>query len=197
MTEFDAVVRQRRMTRAFERTQLADGQIERLVDLARRSPSAGNTQGCELVVLEGAATARFWDITLPAARRSTFRWQQLLNAPVIVLPFADRDAYLARYSETDKSRSGLGDAAAWPVPYWQLDAAMFVMTMLLAIEDAGLGALWFGVFHNSDELVASLNVPSGWQLIGALALGHPLPSGAGRSATRVRRDVGSIIHRRS
>ena len=184
------------MTRAFERRPLADGQLERLVDLARRSPSAGNTQGVELVVFEGAGTSSFWDITLPAERRAGFRWQQLLDAPVIVLPFADRAAYTSRYSEPDKAPSGLGEAGRWPVPYWQLDAAMFVMTLLLAAEEAGLGALWFGVFNNAEELVDSLDVPQAWELIGALALGHPLESAAGRSASRPRRDVASIIHRR-
>ena len=34
-------------------------------------------------------TARFWDITLPAMRRGTFKWQRLLDAPVIALPLAD------------------------------------------------------------------------------------------------------------
>jgi nitroreductase len=41
-----------------------------LIDLARRAPSAGNTQACAFVVLEGDETARLWDVTLPAPRRA-------------------------------------------------------------------------------------------------------------------------------
>lgn len=183
------------MTRAFDGRSLAPGVLDHLIDLARRAPSAGNTQGFDVVVLEGADTARFWDVTLPADRRPGFRWPDLLRAPAIVLPFANRDAYLARYGEPDKTRTGLATADRWPVPYWQLDAAMAVMVMLLAAQDAGLGALWFGVFHDGDRLLDLLDVPAGHQLIGALAIGHPLPSAPGRSAARPRRPLDDVVHR--
>lgn len=186
------------MTRAFSSTPLGEGLLDGLVDLASRAPSAGKTQGWHLVVLEGADTARFWDITLPAERRATFRWQQLLDAPVIALPFADPQAYVERYAEPDKERTGLGASTdAWPTPYWTVDASMAVMTLLLAAEDAGLGALFFGVFRGEDELRAELDIPGHLQLLGAIALGHPAPGHdePGRSSARVRRRPDEIIHR--
>lgn len=188
------------MTRAFRSDPLPDGVLEELVDLAARAPSAGKTQGWHLVALEGTETARFWDVTLPPERRATFRWQRLLDAPVILLPFADPQAYVDRYAEPDKVRSGLGESPdAWPAPYWTIDASMAVMTLLLAAEDAGLGALFFGVFHGEAELRSSLGVPPGRQLLGAIALGHaaddPDATGTGRSASRARRAAGEIIRR--
>ena len=45
MTEFSTVVRNRRMTRAFEPTPVAREQLVEFVDLASRAPSAGKTQG--------------------------------------------------------------------------------------------------------------------------------------------------------
>lgn len=199
MSELADVVRRRRMTRAFARDPLPDGTIEHLVDLAARAPSAGKTQGWHLVVLEGVATADFWDVTLPPDRRATFRWQGLLDAPAILLPFADPAAYVARYREPDKARTGLGDGvAAWPAPYWTIDASMAVMTLLLAAEDIGLGALFFGVFHDEDALRSRLGVPDGLELLGAVALGRPAADGAdqrGRSAGRARRAPTEIIHR--
>ena len=74
-------------------------------------PSAGKAQGWHLVVLEGADTARFWDVTLPPERRSGFAWPGLLDAPVIALPLADPEAYVRRYGEPDKAASGLGRSA--------------------------------------------------------------------------------------
>ena len=139
------------------------------------------------MVLEGPETARFWDVTLPAERRASFRWQQLLDAPVIVLPLADRQAYLDRYAEPDKAATGLADAARWPVPYWQVDTAFATMLLLLAAQDEGLGALFFGVFRNGGQLLADLGVPPGHDLIGAIALGHPLPDEPGNSVERARR----------
>ncbi len=190
------------MTRAFDGRPVEPGVIDALVDLAARAPSAGKTQGWHLVVLEGDETAQFWDVTLPAVRRDSFRWQRLLSAPVIALPLADSKAYVERYGEPDKAQTGLGaGASAWPVPYWTIDTSMAVMSLLLAAEDAGLGALFFGVFRNERELRDQLGIPGGLELLGAIALGYPAAdtdesgSGPGRSAARRRRPAGQIIHR--
>jgi nitroreductase len=182
------------MTRSFTDQPVTDEVLSSLVDLARRAPSAGNSQGWDLVVLTGAETAQFWDVTLPAERRAGFRWQGLLAAPVIVLPYADRNAYLARYGEPDKATTGLSDADRWPVPYWQIDTAFFTQTFLLAAEAAGLGALFFGVFREGEHLSRNLGVPAGHDLIGAIALGHRAPGPAGRSSKRPKRSVTEIIH---
>ena len=182
------------MTRAFTDEPVSNTALRALVDLARRAPSAGNTQGWDLVVLSGADTACFWDVTLAAERRAGFRWQRLLSAPVIALPYANRNAYLARYGEPDKAATGLSDAERWPVPFWQIDTAFFTQTLLHAAEAAGLGALFFGVFKEADALGEALGVPSGHELIGAVALGYRAPESPGRSAARTKRAVDDIIH---
>jgi nitroreductase len=182
------------MVRNFQDRPVPLEVVNNLVDLARRAPSAGNSQGWDLVVLQGEQTARFWGITLPAERRESFRWQGLLSAPVIALPYANRHAYLSRYAEPDKARTGLAEADAWPVPYWLVDTGFFTMTFLLAAQDAGLGALFFGVFQAQDALNAALGVPDDRQLLGAIALGYPAPSESGRSAKRPKRTVSDIVH---
>src|SRR6056297_1946144 len=199
MTEFAEVVRNRRMTRAFADTPVGRDTVDELVELAS---SAGKTQGWHLVVLEGDETAAFWDSTLPAVHRDSFRWKRLLSAPVVALPLADSKAYVERYAEPDKAQTGLGaGTSASPVPYWTIDTSMAVMTMLLAAEDVGLGALFFGVFRGERELRQRLGIPPGLELLGAMALGYPADdagdaaSGPGRSAGRRRRRAPQIIHR--
>lgn len=199
MSEFVDVVRRRRMTRAFDSRPIEPGVLNALVDLASRAPSAGKAQGWHLVVLRGEETRVFWDITLPVMGRGTFKWQRLLDAPVIALPLADQRAYTTRYSEPDKAGTGLGAGAqVWPAPYWTIDSAMSVMTLLLAAEDAGLGALFFGVFKGERRLRQRLRIPSGLDLLGAIALGHrcdePAAEPAGRSSGRTRRRPNEIIH---
>lgn len=199
MSEFADVVRLRRMTRSFSGRALPDGLLADLVDLASRSPSAGKAQGWHLVVLEGSDTTRFWDVTLAPDRRAGFRWQGLLDAPIIALPLADPLAYVGRYAEADKASTGLGDGVeAWPVPYWTVDAGMAVMTFLHAAQDAGLGALFFGVFRGEAELRRELAIPDHLDLLGAIALGYPsddFGDDAGQSAGRERRSPADIIHR--
>jgi nitroreductase len=173
--------------------------LEELVDAASRAPSAGKTQGWHVVALAGADTARFWDHTLPVDERARFAWPGLLDAPLLVLPLADPGAYVQRYGEPDKRSTGLGAGAdAWPVPYWTVDTSFAVMTLLLAAEARGLGALFFGVFRGEAELRTSLGIPADLQLLGAVALGWPAsgPEGGtrpGQSAGRRRRSPREII----
>jgi nitroreductase len=203
MTEFAEVVRNRRMTRAFAVDPVDPDAIDRMVELASRAPSAGKTQGWHLLVLEGPAqTGRYWDITLPAAKRENFRWTHLLDAGVLLIPLADPRAYVDRYAEPDKERTGLGAGVdAWPAPYWTIDTSMAAMTILLAAEDEGLGALFFGVFQNQDALRSEFDIPDELEIIGAIAVGHPRHDDTspdrGRSAIRPRRSPDQIIHRGS
>ncbi len=191
------------MVRSFSKDPVTPELVERLVDLASRAPSAGKTQGWHFLVLQDGETSKFWDTTLPAEKRASFKWKHLLDAPIIGLVFADSAAYVARYSEPDKSSTGLGASeSSWPTPYWTVDASFATMTLLLAAHDAGLGALFFAVFSGEAELRKLLGVPSDLQLIGAVAMGWPLTqelsagssSEKGLSASRKRRTPSQITH---
>ena len=191
------------MVRSFSKDPVTPELVEQLVDLASRAPSAGKTQGWHFLVLQDGETSKFWDTTLPTEKRASFKWKHLLDAPIIGLVFADSAAYVARYSEPDKSSTGLGASeSSWPTPYWTVDASFATMTLLLAAHDAGLGALFFAVFSGEAELRKLLGVPSDLQLIGAVAMGWPLTqelsaggsSEKGLSASRKRRTPSQITH---
>jgi len=197
--ELAEAIRRRRMVRAFEPTPLPEGTLDRILELGLHAPSAGFTQGWELIVLEGPAqTTRYWDVTLPDAQRSTFPWAGLLGAPALVIPCADPQAYVDRYAEPDKAAAGLGRSADdWPVPYWLVDTAMSTMLMLLAAVDEGLGALFFGIFSGEAELMAELGVPDGLKPIGTIAIGHRAPDRPSASLQRGRRGLDEVVHRGS
>lgn len=195
--ELSDVIRRRRMVRSFDGRPLGPGVLDRVLAAATKAPSAGFTQGSAFVVLDGPdQTGPFWDHTLPLPERAAFRWPGLLEAPVLVLPLSCRRAYLDRYGEPDKAGAGLQDEADWPVPYWDVDCAFATMVLLLAAVDAGLGALFFGIFRGERELLAGLGVPDTYRPIGAVALGHPAgddqPSA---SVARGRRPLSEVVHR--
>ena len=50
--ELRQAVRARSMVRSFRPDALAEGMVDDLCDIARRAPSAGNTQACEFLVLD-------------------------------------------------------------------------------------------------------------------------------------------------
>lgn len=177
----------RRMCRNFLDESIPSGVLHRVLSAAFRGPAAGNTHALDLVVLEGQETSLHWDVTLPAPRRAAFAWPGLLRAPVLVEVIVDPEAYIERYSRSDKVASGLGaGTGAWGVPYWFVDGGAAVMAMLLAAEAAGLGALLFGLFGHETALLSELGVPAGRRCIGTVALGRSAP--AGRAPSRSARD---------
>ena len=195
--ELREIVRRRRMCRSFSTEPVPPELLGRVLDDARRAPSAGNTQACEFLVLEGDQTAAYWDITLPSERRGSFAWPGLLRAPVLVLPVTGPDPYVARYREPDKAHTPLGGGPdRWPVPYWDVDAGFTVMQMLLTAVDVGLGACFLGVFDDEAAVCGALGIPSGRRPVGVVARGWPdggdRPS---RSTSRARRRLPEVVHR--
>jgi nitroreductase len=199
--ELDEAIRRRRMRRRFSAAPVPPEVRDRLLRAALSAPSAGHSQGVDLLVLE-SETARhhFFDLTSDPAWRARVGGsaEGLLAAPLVVLPVADPAAYVARYAEPDKARSGLArlPAGAWPVPYWLVDASFATMLLLLGAAEAGLGALFFRLHRDPRPFLAGAGVPAGRLLIGAVALGWPHPEGerprrappAPRRADRIHHD---------
>jgi nitroreductase len=195
--ELSDVLRQRRMTRNFSGRPLPAGVLDTLLEGALRAPSAGNTQGREFVVLEGGdQTARYWAATTDAEWRGrSARFAGLSRAPVIVLPFADPDAYAARYSEEDKTGPRASEVE-WVVPFWFVDTAFATMTLLLGAVDQGIGAAFLGNFRGQDRLRSALGVPDRLQWLGAVLLGQSAaPDPPSSSAARPRRTLEDSVHR--
>ena len=200
--DFADLIRKRQMTRSFRAEPVPGAVLDRVLDRARRVPSAGNTQGCDFVVLEGPQTARYWEVTLSGKRRENFRWQGLLAAPVVITVWAAPQAYLRRYSRPDKINTGLGESLeAWATPYWLVDGAFAAMALQFAAIDEGLGVLFFGIFEHTEAVANALGVPNDRVPVGAIAVGWPDPDTeeTGRSATNDRRTLDgaadSVIHR--
>ena len=185
------------MVRAFTGAPVDQEIVDGLIDLARRAPSAGNSQGVAYIVLEGLEQTRaYWDVVLPAEKRDGFGFPGLVTAPVLIVALVRADTWIERYSEPDKASHGLGAGTdAWPVPYWWVDGGMAVEHLLLGAVDAGLGACFFGLFDHEPAVFAELGVPEGWRALGTIALGHPAPDEPGLSAGRSRRSVDEVLHR--
>jgi nitroreductase len=195
VVEFQEVVQRRRMARTFDDRPLDPAVVERILANGLRAPSAGFTQGWAFLVLEGREeTERFWQATFPTAEgRGRFRWRGLFKAPLLIVCLSHKDAYLDRYAEPDKGWADR-DESRWPVPYWDVDAGFAALLMLLSAVDAGLGALFFGVFE-ADRFRGAFGVPSAYTPVGALAIGHPLPDEPSPSLRRGRRPLDEVVHR--
>ncbi len=191
--EFQDVVRHRRMVRNFEARSVPPQVVERLLANARRGPSAGFAQGVEFLVLDGPdQTAAYWNVSLPDERRGGFRWEGLLRAPLLILVFCSKQAYVDRYAEPDKAVPAVDQR--WSTPFWYVDGAFAAMLTLLSAVDAGLGALFFAVFH-PDDVRRAFGVPETYEPVGAIAVGYPLPDEPSPSLSRGHRPAHEVVHR--
>lgn len=174
--EFQDVVLRRRMVRDFSDEPVARPLLDRLMSNASRVPSAGYSQGSAFVVLTDPDQRRlFWQTTSGPDWRGESESVPLTRAPVVIVPLANKQAYLDRYGMPDKAHTPLSSEAHWPAPYWDIDTGFGVMAILLTAVDLGLGALFFGIFQGQQPLMDALGVAEGYRPIGAIAVGHPTP----------------------
>ncbi|GAB7048854.1 nitroreductase family protein [Catenuloplanes indicus] len=197
--EFAEVVRRRRMVRNYDPDRPVPPEVvDRLLEHAVRAPSAGFSQGWGFLVLEDAADrARFWAATSPdGAEQAMTNWLAgMSRAPLIVVPHSNRSAYLDRYAEPDKGWTDR-DAARWPVPYWDVDAGMAALMMLLTAVDEGLGACFFGIPpERTAAYREEFGVPGEFVPVGALTIGYRAPDRRSPSLKRGRRPQTEVIHR--
>jgi nitroreductase len=184
------------MVRTYEDRAVDADVLQRILEHGRRAPSAGFTQGYAFLVLEGAEeTDRFWAVV--GGEDPDWPNDGLRTAPVLIVPFASKQAYLDRYAQPDKGWVDR-DESRWPAPFWYIDSAFASMLMLLSAVDEGLGALFFGLYPPTiAALRAVYGVPQDWDPIGGIALGHAAAVDPIRSSahTRPRKPMDEVVHR--
>lgn len=119
MAEFRDLVRRRQMVRSFTDEPVAPEIVRRIVDTARRGPSAGYSQGVEFVVITDRATREA--IAAPAQPTLDISGHHnfVAQAPVHVVVCVSPEVYRSRYREADKMtvRADIADEELWTVPY--------------------------------------------------------------------------------
>jgi nitroreductase len=164
--------------------------LERVVMNATRAPSAGHSQGWGFLVLDRPEdTATFWEVTNHPGQEEATGSPSMHTAPAIVVPLANKQAYLDRYAQPDKGFPPNYEAR-WRIPHWYVDTAFASLTMLLTVVDAGLGAIFFSI-RDPRGLREAFDIPDDFDPIGAIAIGYPA---ADEAARRGRRPVDEVIH---
>ncbi len=190
------------MTRSYDPSrEVGDEALLTLLGAAATAPSAGLTQGWDVVVLRsGPAREGFWRSAGSAEPGEEDRWTAgMRTAPVLLVVVTDPGAYERRYAAPDKTRAAAEAAVERPAgapgeaggppdgrsPWWDVDASMASLLVLLAATDAGLGACFFGVPPARHAAVlGSLGVPAGRRLLGVVSVGVPAPHPRGPAGPR-------------
>ena len=191
--EFVEVIAGRRMIRRFDpAVEVGEAELGKIIECGLAAPSAGYTQGVELLVLQGVDIDAFWGLTSNPEALPSGWLRGMQTAPALILVWTSEATYRRRYDEADKR--GSGEFAA---PYWWVDAGMCIDQLLLATVDAGLAGCFFGIPpHRQGAVAKAFDVPVEQSSVGVVAIGYRDGSnlGARGSARRARRGA-ARVHR--
>ncbi|MFN2526797.1 MAG: nitroreductase family protein [Actinomycetota bacterium] len=168
--EFARVVKRRRMCRGYLERDVSPEQVDRILDLAARFPSAGHTQPQEFIVVRDQAVK---DRLGRAALDQMF----IAQAPVVIAVVSDTRRSATRYGSRGVDF------------YSVLDGGFASMLVLLAAVDTGLGAAFVAAFDD-DAVREVLGLPRRVRPIGLIAIGYC----AQRADRHERRARTEIIH---
>lgn len=190
--DFVEVLRRRRMVRNYRPDPVDPAAVDRIVDAARRAPSAGFSQGQAFVVItDGDRRARIAELAGEPEYVAKGFDPWISRAPVHIVVCVSEEIYRKRYEEPDKSPDGTPHQ--WPVPYWWVDAGAAMMLLLLATVNEGLAAGFLGS-HAMTDLESFLDLPADMHSIGVVTIGHPASDRRSGSLARGRKARPDVVH---
>ncbi|MCJ7632975.1 nitroreductase family protein [Candidatus Bathyarchaeota archaeon] len=152
MDLFEAITK-RRSIRIYDSKPIPENTLNKILNVARWAPSAGNRQPWELIVVSDGLVKRY-------LREAALGQRFIEEAPVTIVACANEARSAGIYG--DRGRQF----------YCLLDVAAAVQNILLAAHAVGLGACWVGAFD--DETVRNvLNLPPEVRPIAIVTLGYP------------------------
>jgi len=163
-------VKGRRSIRVFKNQDVPTEIVEKLIDAARRAPSAGNIQPWEFIVVRKPEIKRR---LVEAALDQVF----IEEAPVVIVVCAN------------EVRSSQGYGVRGETLYCIQDTAAAIQNIHLTAYSFGLGSCWVGAFRE-EEARKILKIPHGIRPVAIIPVGYPAEVPTARS----RRPLSQIVH---
>jgi nitroreductase len=151
--DFFETVHARQSVRAYQSKPVEPQHLEAILSAAKQSPSAGNLQGYEILVVRDAAAIH----TLAS---TCFNQAFIAQAPIVLVFCAD------------PARSGAKYGAAGERLFCVQDATIATAYAQLAATALGLATCWIGAFKEED-IAKLLGLRAGLRPIALLPVGWP------------------------
>lgn len=158
-------IRARRSIRVFEKKDVEEDKLNRVLAAGRLAPSARNLQEWKFVVVRDRATR---EKLIAAAKNQRF----VGEAPVVIVACA----------------TIVDHVMTCGIPSWHVDVPIAVDHMTLQAVEEGLGTCWVCAF-DEDKVKQVLDIPAGVRVVTLLPLGYP----AEEPAPRHRKALEEII----
>ena len=164
MTVMEAI-QKRRSIRKYSDQPIEEDKLQRVLEAARLSPSAGNQQNWKFIVVRDAdKRAKLMD----AAKQQLFVGQ----APAIIVACGTEPRGIMTCGQ----------------PRYTVDLSIAVAYMILEAAEIGLGTCWLGRF-DENKVKAVLGIPDEVRVVSMFPLGYPEESPPPRSRKKIEEIV--------
>lgn len=167
--EFEKVLKERRSVRKFQKEEIPEEIIRRVLELANLSPSAGNLQARKVVLVKD-------DGTKEKIAQASHNQEFVAEAPIVFVICADLKESAVKYGERGREL------------YSVQDATIFASYLQLTATSLGLSSCWVGAFE--EEAVRKiLGLAGNLRPVAVIPVGYP-----GEKLTGTpRKDLNEII----
>jgi nitroreductase len=176
MPDIMEVIKERRSIRKYEEKDVPEDVLNSLLEAVRWSPSWGNTQCWELIVIREKALKEGLRDTIFPKNPAT---NAIADAPVL-LALCGKLKSSGFYKDTVTTKFG---------DWFMFDLGIFTQTLCLAAQSFGLGTVIVGLFDH-DKAKNVVKVPDGYELVVLIPLGYP----AKISSAPKRREIVEFVH---
>jgi nitroreductase len=145
-------IKERRSIRDFQKREIPDEIIDKLIDALIWAPSAGNLQSRKFYFIKDESIKKK---IVAAALNQYF----IADAPLVIVGCTD-----------SRISNKYGERGIYL--YSIQDVAVSIMGMMLTAHENGLGSTWVGAFHE-DAVFKVLKMPSNLRPVAIVPVGYP------------------------
>ena len=145
-------IKERRSIRSFQKKDIPEDIVDKLIDALLWAPSAGNLQARKFFFVKDA---RLKKEIVSAALDQSF----IAEAPLVVVGCTD-NSISGRYGDRGVRLYSIQDVSA------------SIMGMMLVAHESGLGTVWVGAF-DEEEIAKLMNLPHNLCPVAIVPIGFP------------------------
>ncbi len=165
--DFYEVIRKRRSIRSYEKKDVKEDKLKRILEAGRLAPSAYNYQPWHLIVVKDKEKiTQLGDI---------YANEWLKKVPVIIVVCVDPSKSWTRSD---------GES------FWKVDGAIITEHIVLAAANEGLASCWVCSF-NEEKIKKALGIPKHIRVLAMLPIGYPAEK---KGEVNERKPLNEILH---
>ena len=146
-------IKERRSIRSFQKKDIPNEIVDKLIDALIWAPSAGNLQSRKFLFVKDAKLKE--DIVVAALNQDF-----IAEAPLVIIGCTD-----------SRVSNKYGDRGEYL--YTIQDVAASIMGMMLVAHENGLGTVWVGAFRE-EEVFDLLKLPGNLRPVAIVPVGYPV-----------------------